>query len=92
MNIENPTGALDVVLNLFSTGNLRFSNINNIFTITYFQIFKPSMYISCHISEYPDVCVSSPCNNEGVCHVTSDGGYNCTCPLGFTGDICDHGE
>ena len=44
-----------------------------------------------YILEYPDACVSNPCNNEGTCHVLSDGGYNCTCPLGFTGDICDHG-
>ena len=37
----------------------------------------------------PDSCASNPCNNEGTCRVTSDGGYNCTCPSGFSGDICD---
>ena len=35
--------------------------------------------------------MSNPCNNAGTCNVTSDGGYNCTCPQGFTGDICDQG-
>ncbi|XP_028409640.1 uncharacterized protein LOC114532356 isoform X1 [Dendronephthya gigantea] len=39
--------------------------------------------------EYPDICVSSPCDNSGVCHANSDGSFNCTCPLGFSGDVCD---
>lgn len=51
-----------------------------------------SVLFCVNFSEYPDVCVSNPCNNAGTCHVTSDGGYNCTCPQGFTGDICDNGK
>lgn len=36
--------------------------------------------------------MSSPCDNGGVCNAKSNGSYDCTCPLGFTGDVCDQGE
>ena len=37
-----------------------------------------------------DYCVSSPCENGGVCHdVVGGPGYSCICPSGFTGENCD---
>ncbi|XP_070532197.1 prolow-density lipoprotein receptor-related protein 1-like [Ptychodera flava] len=33
-------------------------------------------------------CVSEPCLNEGNCTDT-DGGFNCTCPSQWQGDVCD---
>ena len=38
---------------------------------------------------YPDFCHPNPCLNGGTC---SNGktNYTCTCPKGYTGDICQH--
>ncbi|XP_070531541.1 pro-epidermal growth factor-like [Ptychodera flava] len=33
-------------------------------------------------------CVSEPCLNEGIC-TDIDGGFNCTCPSQWQGDVCD---
>ena len=35
-------------------------------------------------------CTSSACSNNGVC-VERPAGYDCNCPLGYTGDICEQG-
>lgn len=33
-----------------------------------------------------DICVTTPCENGGVCH---NEGYNCTCQIGFQGKNCE---
>ena len=35
-----------------------------------------------------DECLDSPCLNGGNCANTA-GGYDCQCPLAFTGDNCE---
>lgn len=35
-----------------------------------------------------DECLDSPCLNGGNCTNTG-GGYDCQCPLAFTGDNCE---
>ena len=37
-----------------------------------------------------DECSNSPCKNQGTC-VNTIGGFRCTCPQGFKGDLCDEG-
>lgn len=37
-----------------------------------------------------DECSNSPCKNQGTC-VNTIGGFHCTCPQGFKGDLCDEG-
>ncbi|XP_060923455.1 slit homolog 1 protein-like [Limanda limanda] len=34
-------------------------------------------------------CVSSPCQNQGVCQVQHTQPYTCTCKAGFTGEHCE---
>ncbi|KAG5326274.1 CRB protein, partial [Pseudoatta argentina] len=38
-----------------------------------------------------DVCVSSPCNHNGTCHVTWND-FWCQCPRGYTGKTCQEME
>ena len=35
-------------------------------------------------------CNSSTCRNDGIC-VEQRAGYDCICPLGYTGEICEQG-
>ena len=37
-----------------------------------------------------DECLTSPCKNGATC-VNNDGGYQCQCSAGWTGDQCDKG-
>ena len=37
-----------------------------------------------------DGCYSSPCLNNGICLSDKYGSYNCTCPNGFVGSICQY--
>lgn len=37
-------------------------------------------------------CHSKPCLNGGVCTDDQESGYNCHCPPGFTGHICENGD
>ncbi|XP_075928964.1 basement membrane-specific heparan sulfate proteoglycan core protein isoform X5 [Petromyzon marinus] len=34
-------------------------------------------------------CQDGPCQNEGVCHPSEEGGYECECPPGYTGTNCE---
>ena len=36
-----------------------------------------------------DQCVSSPCQNGGVCRPTASNGFTCACPVGVEGDACE---
>ncbi len=36
-------------------------------------------------------CTSSTCRNDGICVERQLGGFNCICPIGYTGEICEHG-
>ena len=38
------------------------------------------------------VCDPNPCFNGGVCSVSHEGKFNCTCPAGFGGDKCEISE
>ena len=38
-----------------------------------------------------DACHSNPCLNGGMCS-SSGGSYNCSCPIGYSGDNCETGE
>lgn len=40
----------------------------------------------------PPACESDPCENGGTCESTDDGGYECKCTEGFTGENCETGE
>ena len=33
-------------------------------------------------------CLSEPCQNGGTC-IDTDKGFNCSCPIGFTGETCN---
>ena len=35
-----------------------------------------------------DECESSPCQNGATCNDLLDD-FNCSCPIGFTGAVCD---
>ncbi|XP_061424116.1 basement membrane-specific heparan sulfate proteoglycan core protein isoform X6 [Lethenteron reissneri] len=34
-------------------------------------------------------CQDGPCQNEGACHPSEEGGYECECPPGYTGTNCE---
>ena len=36
-----------------------------------------------------DACHPNPCENSGVCNVTNNISYTCTCLLGYTGTRCE---
>ena len=38
-----------------------------------------------------DLCSPSPCQNGGACRV-SGSTFECQCPLGFAGDVCETGK
>ena len=38
-----------------------------------------------------DECASDPCHNEGNC-TDFVNIYNCTCDIGWTGDVCNQGN
>ena len=37
----------------------------------------------------PDPCDPNPCENDGKCTGTGDGGYSCECYPDFTGKHCE---
>ena len=37
-------------------------------------------------------CTLIPCNNNGRCVVTADGGYSCLCKVGKGGEHCNKGK
>ena len=37
-------------------------------------------------------CLREPCMNEGICTEPSKDTYDCQCPDGITGDVCESGE
>ena len=37
-----------------------------------------------------DVCTSSPCKNNGVCHDLGGRNFKCMCKSGYTGSLCEH--
>ena len=43
--------------------------------------------IDTDVSKLP--CATSPCVNQGQCTNEMTGGYNCKCPLGFSGKMCE---
>ncbi|XP_062500990.1 reelin-like [Corticium candelabrum] len=43
--------------------------------------------IETDVSKLP--CATSPCVNQGQCTNEITGGYNCKCPLGFSGKMCE---
>ena len=45
-----------------------------------------------HMKLISDWCESAPCQNDGTCTVPMDNYYNCTCPMGCTGDVCEIGK
>lgn len=48
--------------------------------------------ICSHVSLPPTVvspCISTPCQNGGLCTNTAFGEFICNCAGGFTGTICD---
>ena len=57
------------------------------------QIVFP--YISCNYSSFivSDIneCLSSPCNNNGVCFDEVNA-YTCECQAGYDGPTCQTGE
>uniref|UniRef100_A0A8C5S3R3 EGF-like domain-containing protein n=1 Tax=Laticauda laticaudata TaxID=8630 RepID=A0A8C5S3R3_LATLA len=41
--------------------------------------------------QFPNLCLSSPCNNGGTCHPVVEGNtpdYICSCPLGYIDKLC----
>ncbi|XP_026574955.1 neurogenic locus notch homolog protein 1 [Pseudonaja textilis] len=41
--------------------------------------------------QFPNLCLSSPCNNGGTCHPVVEGStpdYVCSCPLGYIDKLC----
>ena len=44
----------------------------------------------CPITDIDD-CMGQPCMNGGTCNDGVDS-YNCTCPAGYNGTVCDNGE
>ena len=60
------------------------------------MIFKVNMIVSCRTSVvllFSDVdeCLTFPCLHDGVCN-NLDGGYNCSCQEGWSGDNCQTGN
>ncbi|KAL6258873.1 hypothetical protein P5V15_010818 [Pogonomyrmex californicus] len=51
--------------------------------------FDPEKVLEGVVSD--DVCVSSPCNHNGTCHVTWND-FWCQCPRGYTGKTCQEME
>ena len=45
----------------------------------------------CIIASAVDECASNPCTNGGSC-VNLRNGFQCICPDGSTGQICERGE
>ncbi|XP_022810428.1 cartilage matrix protein-like, partial [Stylophora pistillata] len=64
----------------------------NVFNATFeslFNIFDTLQETVCKVVQNNiDPCLSSPCQNKGKCKRFLNG-FNCTCPAGFTGEICD---
>lgn len=44
------------------------------------------------VSAPPGPCESDPCQNGGTCESTEEGGFECVCEEGWTGDVCDVGK
>ena len=44
---------------------------------------------NCQQSTAVSACASAPCINNGICSITTTGGYTCTCPPSYTGTNCD---
>lgn len=68
------------------------SDNKNVFNATFeslFNIFDTLQETVCKVVQNNiDPCLSSPCQNKGKCKRFLNG-FNCTCPAGFTGEICD---
>ena len=46
--------------------------------------------MTCQIFAANITCEDDPCLNNGTCaDSVADVGYNCTCPMAFTGDRCE---
>lgn len=40
-----------------------------------------------------NICLAQdPCENDGICRPKSNSEFFCDCPIGFTGDICQHSK
>lgn len=40
-----------------------------------------------------NICLAQdPCENDGICQSKGNSEFICDCPIGYTGDICQHSE
>ena len=55
-----------------------------------FYCVCPPAYTGIECGTFIDLCASRPCSHNGSCSQDADL-YECSCPYGWTGDVCDTG-
>lgn len=67
--------------------------IFGVFFFFSFNLFSISLYTSYHFLFILDIndCIGNPCRNGGTC-VDRVNSFQCVCPDGWEGQLCDHSE
>ena len=64
--------------------------LNVLYPIIYFFLYV--LYVFQTEIGHTDLCSPSPCKNGGQCTTNSNGNFECHCPNGFTGIVCEVGK
>ncbi|XP_037037177.1 basement membrane-specific heparan sulfate proteoglycan core protein isoform X11 [Bradysia coprophila] len=89
--LETSTQKYDMVRDIIDAANVQNCGETNVIddTIREPLACRPG-YSGPNCDQVQDVCIANdPCENDGVCRPKGDD-FQCDCPVGYTGDICQH--